>query len=62
MVCPLCHKAHQDPPDIGRGRVRVCEACHPTKRRKRQPRPSDPKNAGPFPPAEPIPPIIEEAM
>lgn len=26
--CPLCHKLHDDPPDVDAGRVRVCIACH----------------------------------
>ncbi|MBA7641541.1 hypothetical protein ES703_49226 [subsurface metagenome] len=52
MICPLCHKPHDDPPDIDAGRVRVCLNCHPPTvkippkrkppRRKAQPPPPSP--------------------
>jgi len=55
MICPLCHKPHEDPPDVAGGRVRVCEACHTPKTARKQ-RERSRKKTVRKPPSEPAPP------
>jgi hypothetical protein len=48
VICPSCHKPHEDAPDLAGGRVKVCKACHPAplapkpSKRSRKGRPKDP--------------------
>ena len=60
MICPVCHKPHEDPPDLAGGRIRVCKACHPVitvrlvkgLRKPRTKKPAKPGSAGSEPAGE----------